>query len=225
MGLFLLIASLQITEIFRPGDRKPGQQWIEVQNIGDEPVNLNHAVIRRLDGKKQEQAWVLEISAEDAWLNPDQYGLIAQRKDLGRNLCSDVLVIETQNKDFKLESSRVQTVCLKAAGLEETCAPFSNSKSMKAGTSRNLENGTWDNETCEITSGFNASPGLPADFCESDISSPWHECPPDESEAQMSKARELSGGCRQVGADYGIGWLLLGVIRFILSCWRRPASW
>lgn len=201
---------MKITEVFfRSSERKSGQQWFEVFNDGSEPVNLRGLLVRKLDGQKKQLAWEAALPDQDIILEPGQFVLIAQSLDLGQNLCSEHRVIEF--KALKLAAQGVQELCV-----SDTCTQISNSKPTEKDSSRNLLAGSWLPETCELKSGLNASPGLPAGFCYQKLDLGWRECPP-KPEAQtassVSSHRQL-GSCQQVnGIFLGSGlWFIVAVL-------------
>ncbi|MBH1989075.1 MAG: hypothetical protein I8H75_04680 [Myxococcaceae bacterium] len=195
---------MRITEVFIRGiERHSGQQWFEVWNDSDEAMNLRGLLVQKRDGKKRELVWQRSLPEEDCWLQPGEYGIIAQRADLGQNLCSGYPVVIL--KDLKFHSQGVQEICL-----EKVCAPISDSKSVEKGFSRNLISDRWAIETCELKSGFYASPGLAMGFCNTDVSSAWTKCPATNTQEQ-SLARpnhpELSS-CEQTNPA-AISWLMV----------------
>ncbi len=194
---------LNVTEVFvHASDKKPGQQWIEVYNAGSDSLNLRGMWVKRLDGKGKVEAWRFQIPEQDAFVQPGEYALIAQKRDLGRNLCSDILVIEAPPKRMSFKSSGIQTVCV-----GDACAVIGDSRKVEFDRSRDLSEGAWQSASCEIAPQFFASPGLSASFCEEQQESPWHECPP-QVEPEKSSRRELTTGCSQ-GGTQDTSWFLL----------------
>ncbi len=187
---------LDITEVFiHASDKKPGQQWVEVYNAGNESVNLRGLWVKRLDGKSKVEAWRFQIPDQDALVQPGEYALIAQKRDLGRNLCSDVLVVEAPSKRMSFKSSGIQTVCV-----GDACAVIGDSRKAEFDHARDLSEGAWQSASCEIAPQFYGSPGLSASFCEEQQASPWHECPP--------KPEPQKSSCSQ-GEVLGLTWYLL----------------
>ena len=200
--------SLRITEVyFGAYTFKRGQQWFEVLNDGLEPINLKKAVVRRLDGQKKQQAWATNLSEQDLILEPGQYVVIAQKTDLGQNLCSGYPVIIL--KELKLESSGFQRLCI-----NESCVKISDSKPIDKDFSRNLLLDSWFPEVCEVKPGFSASPGLPTAFCQKNIKSSWTLCPEPVVEvkaAERQSSRHV-GGCQTVAGVMGPAFELWGLL-------------
>ncbi|MES2504977.1 MAG: hypothetical protein V4534_08885 [Myxococcota bacterium] len=195
----LLLGPVYITEVYVHGnERKKGRQWLEIVNVSEKPVNLNAATLRRLDGKDQKEAWRVALPFNDLHLAPRQYAIIAQRGDLGRMLCSDITVLEVKEKQFAFKASGTQSVCIMPDGEAESCSLLSDSKKIEKDHSRNLIPGSWITETCELSPGFFASPGLPLGFCENNIASPWRECSLEAETVSLQtgmKKRQLATGC------------------------------
>lgn len=206
--------TLRITEVyFRSSARKAGQQWFEVLNDGDEPVNLANAVVKRLDGQKKQQAWVANLSEQDFILEPQQYVVIAQKADLGQNLCSEHRVIIL--KELKLEPGGVQRLCI-----NESCVKISDSKSTEKDFSRNLLLDSWFAEVCEVKPGFFASPGLPTAFCQKNLESGWTTCPEPVQEVKATEHQSArhAGGCQTVAGGVGAAFELWGLLILALYC-------
>jgi hypothetical protein len=201
--------TLRITEVFFGAHTfKRGQQWFEVYNEGPEPVNLSKAIIKRLDGeKKKQQAWVAKLPEQDFILEPERYVVIAQKPDLGQNLCSGYPVILL--KELRLESSGIQRLCL-----DNLCVKISDSKSTEKDLSRNLLLDSWFPEICEIKSGLFASPGLPTAFCQKGLESGWVACPEPVQEVKAIPRQSVrhSGGCQTVVGGAGAVFELCGVL-------------
>lgn len=220
---------MKITEVyFRSKDKKPGQQWFEIFNDDDQPVNVRKAPVKRLDTLKKKQAWSANLPDQDLILGPGQYAIIAQKKDLGQNLCSEHWVIVLE--ELKLASQGVQELCIL-----ESCTKINDSKSTEKDASRNLILDSWFNESCEIKPGFHASPGLPMAFCQKNSDSGWSICPEEpvpetptataapqtEATTQASTVRRHTmmdhshaSGCQMVSWGFD-GSLFLGVLLWI----------
>lgn len=213
--------TLRITEVyFRSSARKSGQQWFEVLNDGDEPVNLSNAVIKRLDGQKKQQAWIASLPDQDFILGPEQYVVIAQKADLGQNLCSEHRVIIL--KELKLESSGVQRLCI-----NESCVKISDSKSTEKDFSRNLLLDSWFAEVCEVKPGFFASPGLPMAFCQKNSESGWTTCSESVVEVKVAEGQSArhAGGCQTVAGGVGAAFELWGLLIAVCLSYTWPAKY
>lgn len=224
---------MKITEVyFRSSDKKPGQQWFEVFNDSLEAVNLRNALVKRMDGQKKHQAWAIFLPDEDSIVEPGQYAIIAQRVDLGQNLCSQHRVIVLKDPNFAFKSSGVQTLCVAVAGESESCARISDSKKIEDGFSRVPLAGLWVNELCEMKPGFFASPGLQTVYCQKNIESGWTACPESVVEAAAiaqaagqvvaqtgtvrQTIRHSSSGCRLVPGVSNVGLEFTGLMLVLL---------
>lgn len=220
---------MRITEVyFRSHEPKKGQQWFEVQNTIEEAINLKQARLRKIDGKKNaREVWVTWLPDEDLILEPGQYAVIAQKADLGQNLCSEHKIIVLKDKNFAFDSKGIQILCLKIGEELEHCVQISDSKKIKKNSSRNLLERGWPNEVCELKAGLFASPGLPMLFCKEDNESGWSTCleKPVDSEvvAQTEPARRHRGGCQAILGVSDAAFELMGLILvlFVKRCCRK----
>jgi hypothetical protein len=154
--------------------RDQGLEWFEVYNIGSTPIDLANATVRRLDGIKKDEAWRIQLSASTSLLEPQHYAIIAQKKDLGIELCLDVLLVLVSDPNFSFKNSGTQTLCFQTIDNVEDCAPFNNSAAFPDGKARYNKSPTllgnddlrwWHIEDCEILPHVFASPGTGGGFC------------------------------------------------------------
>jgi hypothetical protein len=179
---YSLEAQVVISEVYAnpPGvARERGREWFEVYNAGSTSVDLAGAQVRRLDGAKLEEAWRVQLPAATRMLKPQQYGLIAQQRDLGVGVCLDVPLIVVVDPVFRFKRSGLQTLCIKTSDGQEDCAPYSNSTTFPEGHSRyNLAPTTyanddikwWQVEDCAMSEQSFASPGMQGGFCHRETS-------------------------------------------------------
>ncbi len=175
-----LSAQVVISEVYANGDggqRDQGLEWFEVYNIGSTSIDLSDAIVRRLDGIKKAEAWRIQLSGATSLLAPQHYAVIAQKKDLGIELCLDMTIILVSDPDFAFKNSGTQTLCFKTSSELEDCAPFNNSATFPDGQSRYNKSPTlfgnddlrwWHIEDCEIMPNIFASPGAVGGFCHQD---------------------------------------------------------
>ncbi|MEI6805701.1 MAG: hypothetical protein WCK49_04250 [Myxococcaceae bacterium] len=180
---------MKITEVyFRPYTSKNGQQWFELYNDGDVPVDLKKSVIKLSSGEK---SWVSILPEKKFIIDPGQYVVFAQREDLGQDLCSEYFVIVLKN--FKFFTGGSQNLCVKTLDKNEVCAKFKDAI---------------QSEECEYAPELLGSPGLPSDFCEQEMLSGWHVCtevtkkavPAQTPNARQTLSHTLSG-CQSVLSD------------------------
>jgi len=182
--IFLLASSFTygqgvlISEVYAHGlgsSTDHGQEWFELFNAGEMPVKLNGMVVRRLDGSSSEEAFRLTIqSNEDLIIEPGDYFVVAQSRDLGLPLCLDIPLVVVHDRAFSLDNSGVQSLCIQPVGQVEDCAQFSNSRSFPKGHSRyysgsNLVGNdkliSWQVEDCPLFFGRYGTPGKAASSC------------------------------------------------------------
>ena len=107
-------ASLVISEVYANspgGGQDSGEEWMEVTNTSlDESIDLNNAVLKRLDGTARAEAWSITLS-DAPILAPGASLVLAQESDLGLNLCFafDAYLLGDQ---FVLGNSGVQYLSL-----------------------------------------------------------------------------------------------------------------
>lgn len=173
----LLNAQVVISEVYGNAEgnqRDQGLEWFEVYNIGSTSIDLSNAIVKRLDGIKKEEAWRIKLSGTPSVLAPQHYAIIAQKRDLGIELCLDVMLILVSDADFAFKNSGTQTLCFQTNDNVEDCAPFNNSSTFPDGHSRYNKSPTlfgnddlnwWHIEDCEIMDNIFASPGTGGGFC------------------------------------------------------------
>ncbi len=239
--------TLRITEVFfRAAETKQVQrvqQWFEIYNAGEEPVNLGKAMVRRVDGEREpEQIWAIELPGEDYVIDPGEYAVIAARGDLGQNLCSEHQVMVVQDPNFGFKPEGVQRLCVKTLKDPEVCKRISDSKATPKGRSNNFFKDDGDKKPekaekaeCELKPGFLASPGLPNGFCKEGLESGWTECPEPvveaKTEAQAAAAHQIahqtarhaSSGCQMVPVEVP-GFMLVLLLIFCRHIYTRRMS-
>lgn len=209
---------MKITEVFfRSTERKPGQQWFEIFNDGEKSINLQKAVIRRIDGKLDpQQNWALVLPDVEHFLEAGQYAVIAQRADLGLNLCSEHLVIVIEDPTFNFKSEGVQNLCIKTTEQAEVCERINDSKGTRKGRSRDFSESSWRDAECQLKPGIFASPGLLSDFCKQNSDSGWTTCP-DPIAAATQQTVHHTSGCQVAILDSQSAFLCFGMSLCVLS--------
>ncbi len=233
-----LNAQVIVSEVYANADgdhRDQGFEWFEVYNIGSTPVDLANAIVRRLDGVKKEEAWRIQLPNAAAFLAPQEYAIIAQKKDLGIDICLDVLTIMIADPSFSFKNSGTQTICFQAIDNQEDCAPFNNSAVFPDGHSRynraptffaNDDLKWWNIEDCEIMPNIYASPGTRGGFCHSDSMPLPHKiaCPMEKTVTRTTISQDKSLSCQctssQPQKQFGLG----GIFFILLFMLIRPKT-
>ena len=189
-------SELVITEVYPHASKSP---WFEVYNPGPDPIDLGGAEIRRLDGLAKEVALKITLAEKIPLLEAFQYALIAQKSDLGLELCFDDKTVVIQETSLQFKASGVQFLCIKTTNGIEDCAQFSNSTPILKNHSKypsvpmtyaNDDVHNWQLENCEISPSTFASPANPGGFCHGTPSTPTHIIPC-ESLPDVPKAMTL----------------------------------
>ena len=175
LGAFILAvapmkaaASLVISEVYANspgGGQDSGEEWMEVTNTSlDESIDLNNAVLKRLDGTARAEAWSITLS-DAPILAPGASLVLAQESDLGLNLCFafDAYLLGDQ---FVLGIQGCNTCPFTADGNWGEEVKFSNSNSFPMGVPESVDASekddldvAWSTAECDLGSGAFGTPG------------------------------------------------------------------
>jgi hypothetical protein len=166
---------LVISEVYAnsPGSvSDSGKEWFELFNLSPEtPIDLEGAVVRRLDGTAQNEAWSITLTNAPI-LQVGERLVLAASEDLGLNQCF-TFTPYVLSSPFSLSNSGVQYLEITTLNNEGEKVKISNSNSFPDGQAReraaNDETDdldvAWSTATCEISGSAFGTPGKSLGDC------------------------------------------------------------